>query len=61
MNCILEEKEMPKKRGKSILERAFVAILGAFLAYLSGSASGLLQIILLIAGIAIVLYAILSD
>ena len=50
-----------KEKKKSLLERGIVAILGGFLAYLSGSATGILQLILLIAGIGIIIYAIIAD
>jgi hypothetical protein len=57
-------EKMPKKKlkkKKTLLERGLEAILGAFLAYLSGSATGIAQLILLIAGVGVVLYAIFAD
>jgi hypothetical protein len=53
--------KMPKKKRKSLLERGLEAILGAFLAYLSGSATGFVQVVLLIAGVMIIIYALFAD
>ncbi|MCJ7635372.1 hypothetical protein MUP77_23660 [Candidatus Bathyarchaeota archaeon] len=52
---------MGKKKKKSFLERGLEAVLGAFLAYLSGSATGFVQVILLIAGVVIIIYALFAD
>ena len=52
---------MVKKKRKSSLERGLEAILGIFLAYLSGSATGVVQVLLLIAGVVIIIYALFAD
>jgi hypothetical protein len=52
--------KMTRKK-KSLLERGFEAILGVFLAYLSGSATGIAQFLLLMVGAVVVLYAIFAD
>jgi hypothetical protein len=52
---------MSKKKGKSLLERGIEAILGAFLTYLSGLATGIVQPVLFVSGIVIVIYAVFSD
>jgi hypothetical protein len=54
-------ERMGKKKRKSLLERGLEAVLGAFLAYLSGSATGFVQVILLVAGVVIIIYALFAD
>jgi hypothetical protein len=55
------KEEMPRKKRKPLLERGLEAILGAFLAYLSGSATGIVQVVLLVAGVIIIIYALFAD
>ena len=54
-------ERMGKKKKKSSLERGLEAILGIFLAYLSGSTTGIVQALLLVAGVVIIIYALFAD
>ncbi len=54
-------ERMGKKKKKSLLERGLEAILGAFLAYLSGSATGIVQVVLLLVGVMFIIYALFAD
>ena len=55
------KENMPKKKKRGFLERAIEAITGAFIAYLSGSATDIVRFVLLFGGIILILYAISSD
>ena len=68
MNNISEEelsrkKKKPrlKKSERTFLERAIEAIIGAFVIYLSASATDTWQIVLVILGIVLVIHALASD
>ena len=52
---------MPRKKKRTFLERALEAIVGAFITYLSGSASDVWQTVLLLIGLGLVLHAVASD
>ena len=68
MNNISEEelsrknkKSRRKKPERTFLERAIEAIIGAFVIYLSASATDAWQIVFVVLGIVLVIHALASD